>query len=245
MATLTKLFLLVLLVFAHSVIGHAAPLICKGQRLSPVETMICSDAKLSGYEERLNILFHKTIAVSIPHEQRQVLDEQQRWRTEVRDRCDSWLCLHGAYQARLNALLQTYHERWIPKISSDVLIELSRRSATPVEELKELLSNCSQSQMNINYCSFRTFVEADLAMRSALARKLEALPLSCQGTLQTSQAQWEKDRDSKCNKEADDEAKSGFVRPMIFNTCQAGATEQHTAQLRSLNSCDSILNSMQ
>jgi len=245
MATLTKLILLVLLTFSLSAIGHAAPLICKGQHLAPVATMICSDAKLSDYEERLNILFHKTLSVSIPHEQRQVLDEQRLWQSGVRDKCDSWLCLHGAYQTRINALSQTYRDRWIPKISGDVLNELSHRSATPVEELKALLSNCSHSQMNINYCSFRTFVEADLAMRSVLARKLEALPFACQGELKTSQAQWEKDRDLKCNKKADDEAESGIVRPMILNTCQAETTEQHIAQLKSIKSCDNIPNSMQ
>lgn len=245
MTAITKPLLLLILIFSHSVNGHAAPLICKGQHLSPVETMICSDAKLSDFEERLNILFHKTIVVSKPHEQRQVLDEQRLWQTDVRNQCDAWHCLNGAYQARLNTLSQIYQDRWIPKISGEVLIELSRRSATPVEELKKLLSNCSQSQMNINYCSFRYFIEADLAMRSVLARKLGALPFSCQETLQTSQAQWEKQRDSMCNKKADDEAKSGFVRPMIFNTCQAGTTEQHTAQLKSIQSCDNILYSMQ
>lgn len=205
--------------------------------------MICSDAKLSEFEERLNILFHKTIAVSNPHEQRKILDEQRLWLTGERNTCDSWLCLHGAYQARLNSLLQTFHERWIPKISSEVLLELSHRSATPVEELKELLSNCSHSQMNINYCSFRSFVEADLAMRSVLAGKLGVLSL-CQTTLRASQTKWEKYRDSKCNKEADDGTENGFVRPMILNTCQAETTEQRTALLKSIHSCEDIPNSM-
>lgn len=239
-----KLFLLVLLMLSHGVIVYAAPLICKSAHQSAVETMICSDAKLSEYEERLNILFHKTIAVSNPHEQRKILDEQRLWLTGARNTCDSWLCLHGAYQARLNSLSQTFHERWIPKISSEVLIELSHRSATPVEELKELLSNCSHSQININYCSFRSFVEADLAMRSVLAGKLEALSL-CQTTLRAFQNKWEKYRDGKCNKEADDGTDNGFVRPMIFNTCQAETTEQHTALLKSLHSCEDIPNSLQ
>jgi uncharacterized protein len=245
MAAMTKLFPLLLLVFAHSINGHAAPLICKAKLLSPVETMICSDEKLSDYEGRISIYFHKAIVVSNPQEQRQILDEQRLWLTDIRNRCDSWHCLHGAYQARLGALTKTYYERWDATISDGVLIELSRRSATPAKELKELLSNCTQSQMNMNYCSFRTFVEADLAMRSALARKLETLPLSCHAELQASQAKWEKVRSSQCNQNADEEAENGSVRPMIFNACQAETTEQHIAQLKSIKSCDSILTSMQ
>lgn len=244
MAAMTKLFPLLLLFFSHSGIGHAAPLICKSEHPSAVEAMICSDAKLSEYEERLNILFHKTIAVSIPHEQRKILDEQRLWQSGVRDKCDSWLCLHGAYQARLGTLSQAFHERWIPKISSGVLLELSRRSATPVEELKELLGNCAHSQININYCSFRSFVEADLAMSSVLAGKLEVLSL-CQTTLLAAHAKWGKYRDSECNKKADDEAESGFVRPTIFNTCLAETTEQHTALLKSIHLCEDIPNSLQ
>jgi len=91
----------------------------------------------------------------------------------------------------------------------------------------------------MNFCSFRTFVEADLAMGSVLAKKLEALSL-CHEMLQTSQANWEKNRYSKCKKEADGEAEGGSMRPMIFSACQAGATEQRTMQLRSIKSCDSI-----
>ena len=241
---MTKIFSLLLLLFIHSVTGHAAGFDCNGERLSSVEKLICSDTKLSGYDEHLNNLFHKTIGLSTALEQRQVLDEQRLWVTEVRDRCDSWICLHGAYQARLNALSSTYQIRWQARIPDSVLIELSRRSATSVEELKVMLSDCHGSQMNMNFCSFRTFVEADLAMRSVLAKKLEALSL-CHEMLQTSQANWEKNRDSKCKKEADGEAEGGSMRPMIFSACQAGATEQRTMQLRSIKSCDSIQDSME
>lgn len=242
---MTKLLPLLILLFSHSVVSHAAGSYCKGERLSSVEKLICSDTKLSEYDDHLSDLFHKTLALSTAQERRQVLDEQRRWQAESRDRCDSWICLHGAFQERLNALSGIYQDRWQTRIPDSILNELSRRSATPVEELKELLNNCSQSQMNMNYCTFRTLIEADSTMRSVLARKLEALHYSCHTTLKTSQSEWEKDRDSKCNKKADDEAESGSVRPAILNTCKAGATEQRTMQLRSIKSCDSIPNSMQ
>lgn len=244
MPAMTKFISLPLLLFIHSVTVHAAGFDCNGEHLLPVEKLICSDAKLSGYDEHLNNLFHKTIGVSTAHEQRQVLDEQRQWRTEVRDRCDSWICLHGAYQARLDALSNTYQIRWQARIPDSVLITLSRRSAISVEDIKAMLSDCHGSQMNMNLCSSRSSIEADQAMRSVLAKKLEALSL-CRETFQTSQANWEKDRDSRCNKEADGGAEDASVRPMILSTCQARATEQRTMQLRSIKSCDNIQDGME
>lgn len=240
MAAMTKHLLVLLLVFSHSVIAHAAPLMCKGQHLSAVETMICSDEKLSDYEEHLNILFHNTIGISNPREQRQVLDEQRLWITATRDRCDSWLCLHGAYQARINTLSQLYHERWKTKISGDVLIDLLRHSATSMDDRKKILTDCPKNQASMNFCSFKFFVKTDLAMNAVLTNKLDALSLPCRENVKTEQAQWEIVRDSNCNKEADDKAGNSSMRAMIYSTCQAEATEQRTAQLASLTSCENM-----
>lgn len=243
---MAKLFTLLLLLFFHSVIGHAAGFDCsKSDLLSPVEKLICSDAKLSEYEERLNNLFHKTIMVSTPHEQRQILDEQLRWLIDIRNRCDTWFCLHSAYQARLNALSLVYQDRWQSRISGDVLLDLLRHSTSSAAELKEILSDCPKSQTSMNFCSFRSFVKADLEMSTALANKLELLPLSCREQLQTDQAKWAIDRDNKCNKEADDTASGSSRRPMIFTTCQAETTEQRTEQLELIKSCGSIRQNMQ
>jgi uncharacterized protein len=244
MPAMTKFLSLPLLLFIHSVTGHAAGFDCNGERLLPVEKLICSDAKLSAYDEHLNNLFHKTIGVSTAYEQRQVLDEQRQWRTEVRDRCDSWICLHGAYQSRFDALSNTYQIRWQARIPDSVLITLSRRSAISIEDIKAMLSDCHGSQMNMNLCAFRSSIEADQAMRSVLAKKLETLAL-CRETFQASQDNWEKDRDSRCKKEADGKTEDVSVRPMILSTCQARATEQHTMQLKSIKSCDSIQDSME
>lgn len=244
MSAMTKIISLSLLLFIHSTTVHAAGFDCNGERLLPVEKLICSDAKLSAYDEHLNNLFHKTIGVSTAHEQRQVLDEQRQWRTEVRDRCDSWICLHDAYQARLNALSNTYQIRWQARIPDSVLITLSRRSAISIEDIKAMLSDCHGSQMSMSLCSSRSSIEADHAMRSVLAKKLEALPL-CRETFQASQANWEKDRDGRCKKEADGGAEDVSVRPMVFSTCQARATEQRTMQLKSIKSCDSVQDSME
>lgn len=236
---MTKLLPLLPLLFVHGVVSHAAGLDCSDERLSPVEKMICSDSKLSDYDQHLNYLFHKTIGVSTAHEQRQVLDEQRQWQIEIRDKCDSWMCLHGAYQTRLNVLSNTYQTRWQSRIPDVVMIELSRRSATSVEELKEVLGDCPRSQTSMNLCALRSFVEADLTMRSVLAKKLETLSL-CHATLQTSQANWENDRDSQCKKQADRKAEGDLMRPMIFTSCQAETTEQRTVQLKSIRTCDGI-----
>ena len=96
----------------------------------------------------------------------------------------------------------------------------------------------------MNLCASRSFIEADQAMRSVLAKKLDALAL-CRETFQASQANWEKDRDGRCKKEADGGSEDASVRPMILSTCQARATEQRTMQLRSIKSCDSIQDSME
>jgi uncharacterized protein YecT (DUF1311 family) len=92
----------------------------------------------------------------------------------------------------------------------------------------------------MNMCSFRSFVEADLAMNLVVAQRAEALPPSCRETLDATQAKWAESRDRKCNKEADDEAEGGSMRPMIFTSCQAVATEERTVQLKSVTSCTTI-----
>jgi len=140
---MTKLFSLLLLVFVHSNIGHAAALKCQGARLSPIDTMICTDEKLSEYDERLNILFHNTIVLSAPHERRQVLDEQQRWLTDVRDKCDSWICLLGAYETRLETLSQTFHERLSTKIAGFVKTDQAM-STVLARKLEELPQSCRE-----------------------------------------------------------------------------------------------------
>jgi len=241
MASKLKLLLLLSLVCS----SHAAEFNCDAERLSLVEKIICSDSNLSKYSERLHRLFLKTIEISTSSEQRQVLDEHLRWQTEVRNRCDTWICLHSAYQTHLTALSNIYHHRWQTRIPEVVLSELSRRSSLPITELKEILSDCSRSEMSMNFCSYRSFVEAEMAMSSVLAKRLESLPATCHGALQNAQTQWGQERDSKCSREADDKSQNISTHKVIFTNCQAAATEHRTMQLKSMRSCDNIHLSMQ
>jgi uncharacterized protein YecT (DUF1311 family) len=121
-----------------------------------------------------------------------------------------------------------------------VLAELSKRSGIAQDELKEILSDCNGNQLQMNFCAFRSFVEADLELQQVLARTMASLPESCRASLPARQKEWEASRDRECNKEADDEAEGGSMRPMIFSACQATATEARTALLRGTKSCGAI-----
>jgi uncharacterized protein YecT (DUF1311 family) len=125
--------------------------------------------------------------------------------------------------------------------SDSVVSELSNRSNIPETELRELLSDCSKNQMSTNICMFYSFVDADLKLSVVLKRQAEAFGPSCRATLMRKQKLWELKRDQACNRHADDEAKCGAMRPMIFSSCRTAATETRTRLLAAAVRCAALL----
>ncbi len=101
-----------------------------------------------------------------------------------------------------------------------VLAELSARSRIPVVELTQLLSNCEETQSSMNFCAFRDFVEKDMLLDATLS----GLSGVCAHQARNEQSAWESSRDATCNKEADDAAEGGSMRPMVYSTCRTQVT---------------------
>lgn len=190
--------------------------------------MICADPNLASQDAYLSSLYSRLMRLSIEKERATLRLEQKRWLEKERNKCADPACLEKAYDTRSTKLL----EQWQAHVPPAVLAELSKRSGIPPDELKDMLSDCNGNQLQMNFCAFRSFVEADLDMQQVLA--------SCGATLPARQKEWEASRDRQCNKEADDEAEGGSMRPMIFSACQATATEARTSLLRGVKSCSTI-----
>ena len=124
--------------------------------------------------------------------------------------------------------------------SDSVVSELSARSSIPEAEVRELLSDCSKNQMSMNICMFYSFVDADLKLKVVLREKTKTFGPSCRATLTQRQKLWEFKRDQACNRSADEEAKGGTMRPMIFSSCRAVATEARARQLAAAVRCGEL-----
>jgi uncharacterized protein YecT (DUF1311 family) len=121
-----------------------------------------------------------------------------------------------------------------------VFDELANRSKLPKEELQELLKNCDASQASMDFCAYRDFVKEDLAMDSVLKEKLQSLPKTCQQKLQKKQDGWVRKRDRTCNKDADDQAKGGSMRPTVFAMCLSSMTNIRAVDLKKISGCSSV-----
>ncbi|MBK6981576.1 MAG: DUF1311 domain-containing protein [Betaproteobacteria bacterium] len=126
-----------------------------------------------------------------------------------------------------------------PAWADEVLAELERRSGIPIAELQVILEDCHRTQMSANFCAFRDFIQADLRMRKAVEAKLASLPESCRPPLARLQARWEKSRDARCNRHADDQAAGGSMRPMVFSDCRATQTKRRIRALDAMKGCPS------
>jgi len=127
-----------------------------------------------------------------------------------------------------------------PVLGDEVTSELQRRSNIPVKELNELLKDCQNTQLSMNICSFRNFIKTDLEVKRIRREKLKSLPGSCRAKFLKQEDDWEQSRDKLCNKEADEEAEGGSMRPMIFTSCQAAVTEKRILKLKAITGCSSL-----
>ena len=128
----------------------------------------------------------------------------------------------------------------VPVFGDEVTLELQRRSNIPVKELNEILKDCQNTQLSMNICSFRNFIKADLETKKIREEKLKSLPESCRARFLKQENDWEQSRDKLCNKQADEEAEGGSMRPMIFTSCQAAATEKRSLKLKAIIGCSSL-----
>lgn len=216
---------------------QAAGYDCKSKNLTEIETMVCNVPRLSSQDDHLFSLYAELMRVSYEQERSILRLQQSEWLRDVRDRCTTPDCLDRVYHSRLGELANLYQERWQSRIPPEVLAELAKRSRISQSELTELLGDCSKHQLAMNICAFRSFVEADLEMGRALEKAIQSLPTACRVSLQSKQKSWEKRRDRKCNREADEEAAGGSMRPSVFSSCRAISTEQRTQVLRTVKSC--------
>ncbi|MBX3711923.1 MAG: DUF1311 domain-containing protein [Lysobacter sp.] len=114
--------------------------------------------------------------------------------------------------------------------------ELSSRSRIPVSELRLLLSDCGRTQLSMNICAFRDFVESDLELDGALEVKRRALPKACGIELGRAQMVWEAERDRECQEETLD-AEGGSMRPMLISACKARANKTRIASVKKVWAC--------
>ena len=127
-----------------------------------------------------------------------------------------------------------------PVFGDEVTSELQRRSNTPVQELNELLKDCQNTQLSMNICSFRNVIKTDLEIKKIRNEKLKSLPESCRAKFLKQEGDWEESRDELCNKEADEEAQGGSMRPMIFTSCQTVPTEKRILKLETITGWSSL-----
>jgi uncharacterized protein len=229
-------------------IAHAASFDCEKSN-NQVEKLICTDDELSKLDEQM-AGFYET-ALLDKNWAGTVRQTQKQWLTE-RNSCSDAACVKNAYVSRMRNIFpdnkaravlppRKYQARKLEaSIPDDVLAELSHRSNFNKDELRELLKDCSNSQLAMNMCAFRSFVAADLIMSQVLTQKMKVLPLDCNSVLQSNQTKWAESRDQQCNKEADEEAGGGSMRPMLISDCMAQATEMRIERIKSMKSCDTL-----
>lgn len=233
------LYLFSLLVLALP--AQAASFDCKNAHLTDIEIQICADENVSAQDEKLASLYRKLQAGATASQREALKADQQQWLHDVRNACSYRDCLGNAYRARIESMEELNLDGWQTWVSEkEAFAELSRRSSMSESGLTELFRDNGYTQLAMNFGSFGSFIAVDLKMGKMLAQKIASLPPSCHSTLQANQAKWQALRDRKCNKEADDEAEGGSMRPMIFTTCQAISTRERIVYLRSLKSCEAL-----
>lgn len=229
----------VMMVFMYNSLSQAAGFNCRSNKLSSIETLICSNSDLSRFDDLLNKIFKDTLRELDEQEKQQLINTQRQWITEVRDKCsqNQFSCLSNAYNSRYSELTNISKAQKNRMIEKE-LPELSRRSGYSIEETKEVLGNCNENNRTMKMCSYLFSLRTRIAMDSALAKTLEILPPDCRDILQAAQKQWEEDMRSQCEKEAHDEFGDGSYSTLSYNTCMELGIEARTSQLRTTKFCE-------
>jgi hypothetical protein len=118
----------------------------------------------------------------------------------------------------------------------DVLSELSRRSAVPEAELKDLLSDCNAGQQNMYFCAYRDLVASDLVLKHAVVAKQQQLP-ACKAAIEAKISRWKRDRDRVCENAAFREWGEGSMKPTAQALCAVDETNRMVKRVQGIRSC--------
>ena len=119
---------------------------------------------------------------------------------------------------------------------SEVLAELSRRSAVPEEELKARLSRCESNQQNLYFCAFRDFVTVDLQLERTAAEQLRRHP-ECKELIDRQLRDLRRQRDRGCEQSASEEYGEGSLTQTAMAICAASTTKPMIEQLEAISGC--------
>ena len=124
----------------------------------------------------------------------------------------------------------------LPPDQTKVVEELSARSRIPISELRQLLDDCERTQLSMNICAFRKFVQSDLELEAILNAMRESASQECRADMDRDQAAWEAERDRACFEETEIE-EGGSMRPMLISSCKTGANRARILLLKERDSC--------
>jgi uncharacterized protein len=88
---------------ASSSAAFAASFNCKGAT-SDSEELICSDGVLSQLDSQLSGVYALALNDVVPIKRQEIIREQRKWVTEVRDACNGKECLEKSYLRRISEL---------------------------------------------------------------------------------------------------------------------------------------------
>ena len=95
--------------------------------------------------------------------------------------------------------------------------------------------NRQGTQVELTACAQSDFKMADAELNRVYKKRINSLTKSNQKTLREEQRAWLRNRDPKCNKDANAEAYGGSMWPMLYDRCREELTKDRTQQLRSWN----------
>lgn len=130
----------------------------------------------------------------------------------------------------------------LPFSETDVIAELSKRSRLPVEQLKEMLSNCDANQQSMYFCAYRDYVTVDIQLEQ-LAAQQETREQSCVPGLAQRKSLWGKHRDERCARSAKREFGGGSMEPTALLMCITDETKRMLEKLNQTSRKKSICSS--
>jgi hypothetical protein len=119
---------------------------------------------------------------------------------------------------------------------SEVLAEMSRRSAVPEAELEQRLTNCDADQQSMYFCAFRDFIAVDLQLDRLAAAWALRHP-ECKEPIEHQLHDLKQARDSACAKSAEEEYGAGSIAQTAIAVCASSSTKPLLDQVAALDRC--------
>lgn len=115
-----------------------------------------------------------------------------------------------------------------------VLVALASYSSYAEEYLWK--DECDLNQGAMNDCSSEEYAFNDKQLNIAYKEKMQQLSPEQKKKLRKEQRAWLKNRDSDCERSANNEASGGSMWPLSYNTCLADATSLRTQEIKTWQS---------